>query len=96
MVKDVVFNLPVLALVFVSSVSASISLVRAKVGWYVLFLAKVVRECVVCDVGMQADRFAALCNPVYTEREINNNNNNNNNNNDDEVFIERLFCALSA
>ena len=55
-----------------------------------------VRECVVCDVGMQADRFAALCNPVYTEREINNNNNNNNNNNDDEVFIERLFCALSA
>ena len=38
--------------VFVSSVSASVSLVRAKVGWYVLFLAKVVRLCVlVCDVG---------------------------------------------
>ena len=35
-----------------SSVLASISLVRAKLGRYVLVLAKVVRVCVlVCDVG---------------------------------------------
>ena len=47
------FNWPVFGpQVFVFSVSASISLVRAKVGWYVLFLAKVILVCVVvCDVG---------------------------------------------
>ena len=58
--------------VFLSSVSASISLVRAKVGWYVLVLAKVVRACVlVCACQCrQAHRFAALHNPAHSEREI--------------------------
>ena len=47
-----------------SSVLASISLVRAKLGRYVLVLAKVVRVCVlVCDVGNPRVGGGGWCTP---------------------------------